>query len=315
MSWVQVGVTAIGAVGSVMASRQAGKAAGGAAEAQEEGLERAMEEIREDFGITEEQYAPFRQAAVGGRRGITGALGQQQAFLGLRGPEAQQQAYAGFLESPGQRFLRERGEQALLRQASAIGGFGGGNIRQALQEQGIGVAAQQQSELQDRLAGLTGLGFQATSGLGRERSRKAENIADLLGAQAQARASGILGQAESKSAGIMGATGGIGGIAGSLGKAFSDERLKCNIEELDLKLCYETVMSLPLKSWKYLEETELPGGVHFGPMAHESPDFIKGEKINGYETLNIHDELMLIAGALQYAKQNGLLLENKSCLL
>lgn len=205
MSWGMVAVAGASLIGGALSSRAASKAAG----QQEESIERAIQEIREDFGITEEEFAPFRQAAVGGE-GVTGALTRQQQFLGLRGPEAQQAAFTGFLESPGQAFLRQRGEEALVRQASAIGGLGGGNIRQALQEQAIGVASQQQSELQDRLAGLTGLGFQATSGLGGLRSKKAANIADLITGQGQAAASGTLGRAS-------GIAGGLGGAAKAIG--------------------------------------------------------------------------------------------------
>jgi hypothetical protein len=69
-----------------------------------------------------------------------GALTEQQALLGLSGQGAQQEAYARFTESPGQAFLRERQERALLRNAAAIGGLGGGNVRTALQEQAFGRA-------------------------------------------------------------------------------------------------------------------------------------------------------------------------------
>lgn len=282
-------------------------AAKGAGEAQTAAIQQAIEEIRKEFGITEQEFQPFRQAAIGGE-GVTGALTRQQEFLGLKGPEAQQQAYAGFLESPGQAFLRRRGEESLLRNAAAIGGLGGGNIRQALQEQAIGVAAQQQSELQDRLAGLTGLGYQATSGLGGLRSQKASNIGQLLTAQGQARASGILGEQQGK-AGIV---GNLIGAAGSIGGLFSDERVKTDINDLDLEDCYIAVMSLPLKSWRYIESIGLGNDVHFGPMAQDAPACIRAGEIDGIEALNLHDELMLIAGALQYMKQEGML-EVKTC--
>ena len=282
-------------------------AAGGAAGAQSAAIQEAIEEIKKDFGITEEEFAPFREAAVGGE-GVTGALPRQQEFLGLLGPEAQQAAFAGFMESPGQKFLRERGEQALVRQSSAIGGLGGGNIRQALQEQGIGVAAQQQSELQDRLAGLTGLGFQATSGLGGLRGQKAKNIGTLLTQQGQARASGILGQQQGKSDTL----GNLVSIAGAVAPFFSDERLKEDIQELDLKDCYNIVTNIPLKSWRYIKNVGLGTDLHFGPMAQEAHGIMKGEDVNGFMTLDIHDELMLIAGALQYMKNEGLL-EKKTC--
>jgi len=76
------------------------------------------------------------------------ALARERAFLGLDGVEAQQQAYDNFLEAPGQKWLRERQEQALLRNQAATGQLGGGNTLTALQEQAAGIAAQQyQQEL------------------------------------------------------------------------------------------------------------------------------------------------------------------------
>ena len=64
------------------------------------------------------------------------------ALTGALGADAQAQAYAQFQESPGQAYLREQAERGLTRNAAAIGGLGGGAVRSALQEQAIGMAAQ-----------------------------------------------------------------------------------------------------------------------------------------------------------------------------
>lgn len=121
--------------------------------------------LREQFeGLRTENIArldPYAQAG-------TAALSEQQALLGLGSPEEQQAAMSRFTESPGQRFLRERQEKALLRNQAAIGGLGGGNIRTALQEQAFG---RSQTDLQnqiDRLSGLSGQGFAAARGQGVE---------------------------------------------------------------------------------------------------------------------------------------------------
>jgi len=73
-----------------------------------------------------------------------GAQGQeiQSALAGLLGPEAQAQAFAQFQASPGQEFLTEQAERALLRNQAATGGLGGGNVLQELQRQAIGLAQQ-----------------------------------------------------------------------------------------------------------------------------------------------------------------------------
>lgn len=292
-------------VGGLFGGAKAGAKAGSV---QSAAIQKAIDEIREEFGITETEFTPFRQAAIGGP-GVTGALTRQQQFLGLMGPQAQQQAFGEFIESPGQAFLRRRGEEALLRNAAAIGGLGGGNVRQALQEQGIGVAAQQQEQLQNRLAQLSGIGFGATGQLGALRGQKASNIGQLLTGQGQARASGILGEQQ----GQAGMVSNLLGAAGAIGGFFSDERLKEGIEDLDLKSCFDAVVSMPLKSWRYLEAVGLGRDTHFGPMAQEAPDQIRLGEVNGVEMLDLHDELMLLAGAIQYMNSQGMLQENRSC--
>lgn len=186
---------------------------------QAEASQAAVREQRRQFGVTQEQLAPFREAGLG-------ALERQQQFLGLLGPEQQAAAFQQFQESPGQKFLRERGERSLLRGASAIGGLGGGNIREALVQQGIGFAGQQLGEFQNRLAGLTGLGQQTALGVGQLGAQAAGQIGQGLQAAGAARASGITGQAAGFRAGLTQVAGGItgfgggGGFSGALQGAF-----------------------------------------------------------------------------------------------
>jgi hypothetical protein len=70
----------------------------------------------------ERLMAPYVQAG-------TGSLEAQQAILGLLGPEAQQQAYAGIEQGPMFQSLVEQGEAGILANASATGGLRGGNIQ------------------------------------------------------------------------------------------------------------------------------------------------------------------------------------------
>ncbi len=122
-----------------------------AARAERKGQEASTREFRQAGTDIGELFAP--QVEFGGQ-----AFGQQAALAGARGPEEEARALAAFQESPGQRFLRERGEKSLIRNATAIGGIGGGNIRRALQEQGIGFAAQQQQQRFNNLGAITGVG-------------------------------------------------------------------------------------------------------------------------------------------------------------
>jgi hypothetical protein len=95
------------------------------------------------------------------------ALEQEAALSGALGPEAQQAAIDSFIESPGQKYLREQQEKSLLRNSAAIGGLGGGRVRSALMEQAMGIAATQQQSHLENLRSLAGRGQQAdTTGAG-----------------------------------------------------------------------------------------------------------------------------------------------------
>lgn len=152
---------------------------------------RILAEQQRQFDITREDFAPILE-----RGDIAGE--SLAAFLGIRGEEAEREAIAGFRESPGQVFLRERQERALLRNQAALGGLGGGNVRTALQEQAFGIASQQLGERKERLAGVASLGAQSTAAgaqigagisgditqtrLGFESSRRAQRQADAQAA-------------------------------------------------------------------------------------------------------------------------------------
>ncbi len=84
----------------------------------------------------------------------------QAALSGALGQQAQQQAYAAFQSSPGQQWLQEQAERGLLRNSAAIGGLGGGNVRQALQAQAMGLAQQDFQNNYARLGNVADRGMQ-----------------------------------------------------------------------------------------------------------------------------------------------------------
>jgi hypothetical protein len=186
-------------VSGVLGSKAAKKAAG----AQEAAARTAASEEARQFDITQEQLAPFREAGLS-------ALEQQQALLGLGGEEEQQAAFAAFGESPGQKFLRDQQERALLRNASAIGGLGGGNVRSALQAQAFGRSQTDIANQFNRLAGLSEAGRSAAVQTGQFGAQSAGNIANLQQAGGAARASGILGRQQAISGGIQNLAGAAG---------------------------------------------------------------------------------------------------------
>lgn len=106
------------------------------------------------------------------------AMAKEAALSGALGPEAQQQAINSYIESPGQKYLREQQEKSLLRNQAAIGGLGGGNVLTALQKQAMDIASTQQQQYLENLRSI------ATRGQG-----AAETATGLIGQTGLASAS------------------------------------------------------------------------------------------------------------------------------
>lgn len=173
------------------ASHEAAGATERAGDVQAAAASEAAVESGRQFDVTQERLEPFRQAGLG-------ALSQQQAMLGLSGQEAQQQAMQGLQESPAQQFLRGRAERGLLRNQAALGGLGGGNIRTALQQQGVGFAQQDIANQFNRLGTLTGAGQTATTNVAQLGAQAAGQQGQFGMQGAQAQASGILGAQQAR---------------------------------------------------------------------------------------------------------------------
>lgn len=125
-------------------------------------------------------YQPYAEAG-------TGAVEREAALSGALGPEAQQQAIDAYIESPGQQYLREQQEQALLRNQAAIGGLGGGRVRTALQEQAFGIAATQQQQHLENLRSLATRGQEVAGAQAGISTTAAQNLAAIRAGAAQQR--------------------------------------------------------------------------------------------------------------------------------
>lgn len=123
-------------------------------------------------------------------------------FLGLRGAEAEQAAISGFTESPGQAFLRDRQERALLRNEAAIGGLGGGNVRTALQEEAFGRAATQLGERKSRLANVASGGLTQVARQGGIGANISANIANLFAERGDVQGRGTEATAAARRSGL-----------------------------------------------------------------------------------------------------------------
>ena len=140
-------------------------------------------------------------------------LDQRTALMSQEAPSAQDQQAAAFAAldvSPGQKFLRDRAQKNLLRNSAAIGGLGGGNVRSALVQQGVGFAQQDLENQFSRLGQLAGQGQAATTQVGQFGQQNAANIGNLAVSGADARASGIL----NRNTAIQQGLGGLANIGG-----------------------------------------------------------------------------------------------------
>ncbi len=270
-------------------------------------------QLRTDRGIARNQYDRAQTQMRPWLEAGGSALAAQSNIMGLSGVDAQQQAYDDYSMSPGQQFLRDRGEKAMVRNASAIGGLGGGNVRSDLQQQGIGFAAQDFGNYYNRLAGMSGTGQTSAGQMGRMGANYAgrmgqmgSNASNLLGnigqnfgnAAAQqyglagnARASGIFGQQQA-SANQQGQTNDL--IKTGL-SFFSDNRLKEDIKRVS------ELNGHNLYSWTWKSnhpKVDQRGKTGFGVIAQEvektRPDVISKHE-SGYKMVDYNS---LFGGAL-----------------
>lgn len=176
----------------------------------QQGAQAARQDLTQNYQAGLDNLNQRTDQAMGYLQPIAQTGGQafdlMGALTGVLGGDAQAQAYQNFQASPGQQYLQEQAEKALLRNASALGGLGGGAVRNELQRQAIGMAAQDFDNSFNRLGqvaapGLAAAGQQAglaqnagMAGLGAH-----TNLGNALGGISQS-----LGQ---QSAGIIQGTG------------------------------------------------------------------------------------------------------------
>lgn len=259
--------------------KQAREAAEKAAKEQQDAAQAGIAEQRRQFDITQGNLQPFQQAGQA-------ALGSQQDLLGLNGAEAQAAAFAAMENSPGQQFLRDRAQKNLLRNSSAIGGLGGGNVRSALVQQGVGFAQQDLQNQFGRLGQLAGQGQSAANSIGQFGTQVAGNIQQGLNMSGQARASGILGVQQANAQQQQG----MQQTAATVASFFSDPELKRNKKVIGRK------NGFTIWSWTWNDLAEKIGlfGNDRGVMADEvkeiNPDAVsvrEGFMVVNYEMIGV----------------------------
>ena len=183
-------ITGLVVAGSqLLGSSMQAKAAGSAAETQAGAAQSGIEEQRRQFDAMQELLKPYTEAG-------TPALEAQQAFLGLRGPEAERAAIDRIRGGETFKALSQQGEEAMLQRASATGGLRGGNIQGALAQFRPQLLSSLIEEQYGRLGGMTQLGQRSAAGVGAAGMETGTNVSNLLASQGAARAGGQLGEAK-----------------------------------------------------------------------------------------------------------------------
>jgi hypothetical protein len=179
VDWLSAGIGGLANIASAyIGSQGAGDAADRYTQQQQQGIQLSQEAVDTAKGEITATAQPGLDDLFTGFQGAltelegTGSAEQQalamasdpagmgkaemlaRSMSGVEGQQAEQQAMDSFMESPGQQFLREQQEQALLRNQGAIGGLGGGRVRSALQDEAYGRAATNQQQRFGNIASL-----------------------------------------------------------------------------------------------------------------------------------------------------------------
>lgn len=179
------GIMAVGSLGASMWG------ASSASKRAKKGQKRAMRHELAMFLRRKEMMQPYLDA---GRQ----ALGEQSAFLGLDGPEAQQAQIDQVQNSPMFQSMLQQGETSLLQNAAATGGLRGGNTQAALAQFSPQLLNQQLNQRYERLAQLGLMGQASAAGVGADQaattarvSQGYQNIGDIGAARSMGMAQGL----------------------------------------------------------------------------------------------------------------------------
>ena len=207
-----------------------------AAESQVASSQAGINEQRAQFDAMRKILEPYVSAGTRSIAGLeqyaaagTPALEQQQAFLGLKGPEAERAAIDRIRSGETFKTLAGQGEEALLQRASATGGLRGGNIQAALAQFRPALLSSLIDKQYGRLGGMTALGQETESnvarlgqasaaGTGAAGQATGANIAALLGQQGAAQAGADIAQGKAYAGIPTAISGGLGIFSGLGGK-------------------------------------------------------------------------------------------------
>lgn len=217
-----------GIVGGIADTLIGGNASNNAAKDQQTAANVAAQATDAQYQQTRQDAMPWLKAGGGavtrlsdlvGTSGNTGAEG----FGSLTKPFTM----ADFVEDPGYQFALSEGQKALERSASAKGKTFSGETGKALTRFGQGTAAQeydtvqnrwrnQQTDIYNRLAGLSGTGQTSATNLGTAGANTTNNANDALLSGAAAGANGSVANANQWTTGLNRVGNSVGDLYGKI---------------------------------------------------------------------------------------------------
>lgn len=170
-------------IGGITGSTAQAKAGQAASATQAAGAQQGIGTLTDYLAAVQQAFAPYQQA---GAQALTG----QQDLLGTNGAGAQQSAISALQGSPLYTSQLAAGENSILQNASATGGLRGGNTQATLAQFSPQLLAQLIQQQYSQLGSMSGMGLNATGGLGNATIATGNSIAELLQQQAAAKAGG-----------------------------------------------------------------------------------------------------------------------------
>lgn len=227
MPWALAGA-AVGAIGAIASSDISSSAATSAANTQANAANNNTQLAQTVYNQNTANLAPFLQ---GGTNTLPVLL--QQLGIGPGGsfnpnaPLSKPFTAADYQSSPGYAFQMSQGTNAVLNNASALGGVNSGNTLKALTQYGQGLANQdyqqaynnyvnQQNTQFGRLSNITALGQNAAVQQGSVGNTLTSNVSNDTSAGANAVSAGTVANANINNNLINSLFGGAGGGGGSL---------------------------------------------------------------------------------------------------
>jgi hypothetical protein len=192
--------------------------------------ERAMSMQEDWMQYIKDQYAPYSEVAEK-------ALGAQMGLTGLSGGDERERMLAEVEADPFYQAKLRAGEEAVMRGASATGGLRSGGTSAALASQNQLMLGRELEDRYQKLAGLSGQGFSGQTSGSQYGQSALSGLTGTMGTLASGSAAARAAEAD-KQSGLM-------GLAGGIISAFSDERLKTNVEQIGVK------KGLPWYKWTW----------------------------------------------------------------